>query len=142
MGLNISSNTDLVSISWEGFLDHRSGVGIRDNPYANSPLKSAVWAKGWNDAASCKPRPEDAIEAYFIIDDALDEKRGEGFLVYFGCPHQAIGVKHGEYRQLAEAKRSIPAGEAVYRVKLARRHGKHSVIELVAPASADNRAKK
>lgn len=128
-------NPAVVALNWEGFLAQQAGDASVSNPHMADPFKRAVWSKGWTDASAGLPKPETAIDAFFIVDDALEGQSKEGFQVFFGCPHRAIGAKHGEFLQLGDARRSINEGEPVYRVKLARRHDKHSVT-LMAPLTS------
>jgi hypothetical protein len=125
-------NPAVVAVNWEGFLAQQAGAAFVSNPHMADPFKRAVWLKGWTDARAGLPKPETAIDAFFIVDDVLEGQSTEGFQVFFGCPHRAIGAKHGEFLRLGDARRSIKKGEPVYRVKLARRHGEHSVM-LMAP---------
>lgn len=74
---------------------------------------------------------------YFICDDWCNSLGREGFAVYFGnAHHTAIGTKQGEYRTLREAIASIPAGETIMRVFLARRHGRH-IVRRISRTDAD-----
>lgn len=118
---------EVVAINWEGFEAHAEGIPYATNPYRAEPFKRALWSKGWCDGQHGRPAPETAFDAYWIVDDVMDGQTKEGFQVYFGCPFRAIGAKQGEYGQLGLALASVTATEAVYRVKLARRHGEHSV---------------
>ena len=74
------------------------------------------------------------MNAYFIIDDWCDDLHREGFVLMHGNPSDAIGTTQGEFRFLYEAidkaARSMVEREPLYRVKLARRHGTHSVRVL------------
>jgi hypothetical protein len=131
-------NPAVVAVNWEGFFAQQAGDAYSSNPYMPDPFKRAVWSKGWSDGRAGLLKPETAFDAYFIVDDALDGHSKEGYQVFYGCPHRAIGAKQGEFLQLGDARRSINSGEPVYRVKLARRHGEHSVT-LMAPLTAGSR---
>lgn len=128
-------NPGVVAVNWEGFLAQQAGETFISNPHMADPFKRAVWSKGWTDARAGLLKPETAFDAFFIVDDVLERQSKEGYQVFYGCPHRAIGAKHGEFLQLGEARRSICKDEPVYRVKLARRHGEHSVT-LMAPLAA------
>lgn len=78
-------------------------------------------------------------ECYFIVDDVLSGESGkEGFVVMYGNPETAIGVTLAEFKLLREAKaytalhieNSLFRNTKVYRVKLARRHGSHTVQRI------------
>lgn len=118
---------EYVAINWEGFEAHADGTRYAANPYMADPFKRALWSKGWSDGQQGRLKPETAFDGYWIVDDVLDERPNEGFQVYFGCPFRFIGTKQSEYLRLGQALASVPKTEAVYRVKLARRHGQHSV---------------
>ena len=80
-------------------------------------------------------------DAYFIVDDAMQHRNREGFGVMFGNPHTAIGTFQEEFVTLREARayaEKHARGEPIYRVFLARRHGKHKVIELRDMVVFDN----
>lgn len=64
---------------------------------------------------------------YFIVDDVISESGCEGFCLMHGDPHEARGFIQHESRTLRECLARVPAGETVYRVRLARRHGTHTV---------------
>jgi len=117
----------IVAIKWEGFEAHAEGMLYSANPYAADPFKRALWSKGWSDGQHKRAKPETAFDAYWIVDDVLDGQTKEGFQLFYGCPFRAIGTKQGEFLQLGLALAAVSDGEPVYRVKLARRHGDHSV---------------
>jgi hypothetical protein len=75
-------------------------------------------------------------DAYFIVDDVMQNRNREGFGVMFGNPHTAIGTFQAEFLTLREAKKYVrnQAGdnESFYRVFLARRHGSHRVQKINA----------
>lgn len=81
-------------------------------------------------------------DAYFIVDDVMQNRNREGFGVMFGNPHTAIGTFQDEFVTLREAtdyvKRHIVDGENFYRVFLARRHGAHKVVSLRAMIVFEN----
>jgi hypothetical protein len=68
-------------------------------------------------------------DAYFIVDDVMQNRNREGFGVMLGNPYTAIGTFQAEFVTLAEAETFIKNenGESYYRVFLARRHGSHKV---------------
>lgn len=125
--MNFHEEPAVVAINWEGFEAHAEGVPYSANPYAADPFKRALWSKGWSDGQYKRPKPETAFDAYWIVDDVLDGQRKEGFQLFYGCPFRAVGTKQGEFLHLGLALAAVSKGEAVYRVKLARRHGDHSV---------------
>jgi len=132
-------NPAVVAVNWEGFLAQQAGAAYVSNPYIADPFKRAVWSKGWTDASAGLLKPETAFDAFFIVDDVLQGQSGEGYQVFYGCPHRAIGAKHSEFLQFGDAQRSIHEDEPVYRVKLARRHGEHSVTLMAPLASTGGR---
>lgn len=72
-------------------------------------------------------------DTYFIVDDVMQNRNREGFGVMFGNPYTAIGTFQAEFVTLRDARayaEKRARGEPIYRVFLARRHGKHKVIEL------------
>lgn len=77
-------------------------------------------------------RPEH--DSYFVIDDVIGHRGREGYVVLYGNPHTACGTRCGEFLRLREACQYLRAhmdpGEQAYRVRLARRHGTHSVRPL------------
>lgn len=125
--MNFNEKPHIVAVNWEGFQAHAEGTAFAANPYGSDPFKRALWSKGWSDSFNGHPTPETAFEGYWIVDDTLDGQTKEGFQVFYGCPFRAIGTKQGQFLQLGLALASVPATEAVYRVRLARRHGEHSV---------------
>lgn len=125
--MNSNEKPHIVAVNWEGFQAQVEGTAFAANPYGADPFKRALWSKGWSDSFNGRQKPETAFEGYWIVDDTLDGQTKEGFQVFYGCPFRAIGTKQGEYAQLGLALASVPAIETVYRVKLARRHGEHSV---------------
>lgn len=70
------------------------------------------------------------LPAYFVVDDCINERGTEGFVLMHGDPSTAIGTEVKRDMLLlsikAYLKPKLKQGEVVYRVKLARRHGKHS----------------
>jgi hypothetical protein len=70
-------------------------------------------------------------DAYFIVDDVMQNRNREGFGVMFGNPHTAIGTFQAEFLTLREAMKYVRSkagdNENFYRVFLARRHGTHKV---------------
>lgn len=136
--MHFNEKPEVVAINWEGFEAHSEGIPYAANPYSAAPFQRALWSKGWCDGQHGRRAPETAFDAYWIVDDVLDGQTKEGFQAYFGCPFRAIGSKQGEYAQLALALAGSPAGEAVYRVKLARRHGQHSVTLIRTPGKPAN----
>jgi hypothetical protein len=70
-------------------------------------------------------------DAYFIVDDVMQNRNREGFGVMLGNPYTAIGTFQAEFVTLREAMKYVrnKAGdnENFYRVFLARRHGTHKV---------------
>ena len=131
--MHFNEKPEVVAINWEGFAAHGEGISYSANPHASDLFKRALWSKGWSDAQQKRHTPETAFDAYWIVDDVLDGQTKEGFQVYYGCPFRAVGTKQGEYAQLGLALAGIPENEAAYRVKLARRHGEHSVALLHKP---------
>lgn len=117
----------IVAINWEGIEAHAEGMLYSANPYAADPFKRALWSKGWSDGQHKRAKPETAFDAYWIVDDVLDGQTKEGFQLFYGCPFRAVGTRQGEFLQLCLALAAVSDGEPVYRVKLARRHGVHSV---------------
>ena len=69
-------------------------------------------------------------EAYYVVDDVLTNSSKEGFVVMYGDPMQAVGTNQFEAKTLRECKaylrRHTTPNEPVYRVRVARRHGKFS----------------
>jgi hypothetical protein len=67
--------------------------------------------------------------AYFVVDDVLQNSGREGFAVLIGDPETAIGTGQGEFATLKAAENFIKSekAESYYRVFLARRHGTHKV---------------
>jgi hypothetical protein len=128
--MHFNEKPEVVAINWEGFEARAEGVSYAVNPYATDPFKRALWSKGWCDREHGRLAPETAFDAYWIVDDALDGRAREGFQVFYGCPFRAIGTRQGEHLQLGLALASVPEAEPVYRVRLARRHGKHSVVHI------------
>jgi hypothetical protein len=129
--MKLTEKPEIVAINWEGFEAHTAGLSYAANPYFGDLFKRALWGKGWVDGKSGRLAPEtDYGNTYWIVDDCLDESREEGFQIFHGCPFRALGVKQGEYRTYGAALASIPADEVVFRVKLARRHGQHSVTRI------------
>jgi hypothetical protein len=134
--MRFNEKPEVVAINWEGFTAHCDGIPYYANPHASDLFKRALWSKGWSDAQQKRHAPETAFDAYWIVDDVLDGQTKEGFQVYYGCPFRAVGTKQGEYAQLGLALVGIPENEAAYRVKLARRHGEHSVALIRKPQEA------
>ena len=134
--MHFNEKPEVVAINWEGFTAHRDGIPYYANPHASDLFKRALWSKGWSDAQQERHAPETAFDAFWIVDDVLDGQTKEGFQVYYGCPFRAVGTKQGEYAQLGLALMGIPENEAAYRVKLARRHGEHSVALIRKPQEA------
>jgi hypothetical protein len=118
---------EYVSINWEGFAAQRDGVLFVNNPYGAGDIKRSLWSKGWQDGEGGMLKPESSYDCYWIVDDVLTNSSREGYQVYFGCPFTAFGVLQSEHLLRREALRAVPANEEVYRVRLARRHHKHSV---------------
>lgn len=79
------------------------------------------------------------MDAYFIVDDWCDSLNREGFAVFYGDPFTATGTLAREFRRLGEAVAYVskhtdtthPPHERGYRVRLARRHGSHSVTVIL-----------
>jgi hypothetical protein len=140
--MNFHEKPAIVAINWEGFEAHAEGMLYSANPYAADPFKRALWSKGWSDGQHKRPKPETAFDAYWIVDDVLDGQTKEGFQLFYGCPFRAVGTKQGEFLQLGLALAAVSEGEPVYRVKLARRHGDHSVklIREAGPGDKKNAA--
>jgi hypothetical protein len=138
--MHFNEKTEVVAINWEGFTAHCDGIPYYAIPHASELFKRALWSKGWSDAQQKRHAPETAFDAYWIVDDVLDGQTKEGFQVYYGCPFRAVGTKQGEYAQLGLALVGIPENEAAYRVKLARRHGEHSVALIRKPQEAGRAA--
>lgn len=71
------------------------------------------------------------MEAYFIVDDWCENLGCVGFVVHYGNPYTAIGTRQSECRLYHDATAYVAAhttaDETAYRVRLARRHGEHSV---------------
>lgn len=134
--MHLNEKPEVVAINWEGFTAHHDGIPYSANPHAGDLFKRALWAKGWSDAQQKRHAPDTAFDAYWVVDDVLDGQTKEGFQVYYGCPFRAVGTKQGEYSQLGLALASIHESEATYRVKLARRHGEHSVTLIRMPGEA------
>jgi ribosome modulation factor len=121
-GLNIEN----CLANWQGYMARVECYSASHNPHSDRYAR-ALWYKGWTDADNGLERPESCPpDCYLIIDDVVGNKTG--FVVMFGDPVRAIGTTRSEHRLYREALASIPAGETVYRVRLARRHGKHSAI--------------
>ena len=72
------------------------------------------------------------MKAYFIVDDVISERGVEGYEVMYGDPYEATGFKQSQHSLMREALASIPHGETVYRVFLARRHGKGKFVRIRA----------
>jgi len=74
------------------------------------------------------------MNSYFITDDVITQSGREGFEVVYGNPYTACGFSQYAALTLRECKAfvalRIAEGETVYRVRLARRHGEHSVKVL------------
>lgn len=74
------------------------------------------------------------MNAYYIVDDVINETGKEGFVVMHGDPHTAVGVEQFSSPLFREAKayvaRAMAPGEEVYRVLLARRHKEHQVTRM------------
>lgn len=138
--MHFSEKPEIVAINWEGFEAHAEGTLYAANPYKADPFNRALWSKGWCDRQDGRLKPETAFDGYWIVDDALNDQPGEGFQVYFGCPFRAIGTKQGEHLQFSLALASVPKTDAVYGVKLARRHGRHSVT-LIRKSGAEGSGK-
>ena len=134
--MQFNEKPEVVAINWQGYTAHCDGIPYYANPHASDLFKRALWSKGWSDAQQKRHAPETAFDAYWIVDDVLDGQTKEGFQVYYGCPFRAVGTKQGEYAQLGMALVGIPENEAAYRVKLARRHGEHSVTLIRKPQEA------
>lgn len=137
--MKTNENPAMVAICWEGFMAQSDGAALKANPYDRKQEtdKAAFWITGWVDASNGLAKPRMAVEAYWIVDDALQNAGGrEGFAVFYGCPHMAVGVQKTEHVLLREALASISMDEPVYRVKLARRHGKHTVTLLRQPETS------
>jgi len=131
--MHFNEKPEVVAINWEGFVAHGDAIPYSANPHTGDLFKRALWSKGWGDAQQKRHAPETAFDAYWIVDDVLDGQTKEGFQVYYGCPFRAVGTKQGEYDQLGLAIAGIPENEPAYRVKLARRHGEHSVALIRKP---------
>lgn len=74
-------------------------------------------------------------DCYFVLDDVINERGREGFVVMYGDPGEARGFDQGSFRTLREArayvlKHDALAGRDACRVFLARRHGAHRVVAL------------
>lgn len=136
VSMHFNEKPEVVAINWEGFAAHGEGIPYSANPHASDLFKRALWSKGWSDAQQKLHAPETAFDAYWIVDDVLDGQAKEGFQLYYGCPFRAIGTKQGEYAQLGLALAGIPQDEIAYRVKLARRHGEHSVAIIRRPGES------
>jgi len=67
---------------------------------------------------------------YWIVDDVIGESGREGFEVMHGNADTAEGYSQSAHKTLKAAIASIPKGEPVYRVRLARRNGAHSVKRI------------
>lgn len=79
-----------------------------------------------------KPTLDHIVEAYFVVDDYIDELNGEGFEVLYGNPYTAVGYKQGAYKTLREAIshiRRYSGDHRYYRVFLSRRHGSKARVE-------------
>lgn len=125
--MHFNEKPHIAAVNWEGFQARSEGIAFAANPYAADPFKRALWSKGWSDSFNGRLTPETAFDGFWIVDDVLDGQTKEGFQVFYGCPFRAIGTKQGEFALFGLALASVPEIEAVYRVKLARRHGEHSV---------------
>lgn len=75
------------------------------------------------------------INLYYIIDDCIDTSGTEGFVLMFGDPWTAIGVERYFARSIKELRGKVPEGEPLFRVRLARRHGEHSVCRINGAAA-------
>ena len=71
---------------------------------------------------------------YFIFDDVIGEDGTEGFHVLFGDPYVPAGTRQFAARTMGEClqwlRPHLTVDEPVYRVRLARRHGAHSVTAI------------
>lgn len=76
------------------------------------------------------------VNAYYVCDDSAFSVRGRGGVSYhvmYGNPWTAVGVAQDEFDTLAEAMeymRHHTGDSPMFRVKLERRHGEHSVNEI------------
>lgn len=70
-----------------------------------------------------EPVPVTLDNAYFIVDDVINERGDEGYEVLFGNPRLATGFKDSVHLLLRDAVAAVPKDEPIYRVKLQRRHG-------------------
>ncbi|CAN7631656.1 hypothetical protein [Massilia sp. LjRoot122] len=140
--MHFNEKPHIVAVNWEGFQAQGEGIAFAANPYAADPFKRALWSKGWSDSSNGRPAPETAFEGFWIVDDVLDGQAKEGFQVFYGCPFRAIGTKQGEFALLGLALASVPEIEAVYRVKLARRHGEHSVALIRTSGGSNGNVRK
>jgi hypothetical protein len=75
------------------------------------------------------------FDLYYIIDDCIDAKGTEGFVLMLGNPWTAIGADRGVARSIKELRCKVPDDEALFRVRLARRHGKHTVERINGAAA-------
>lgn len=69
------------------------------------------------------PVPTTLDNAYFIVDDVINERGDEGYEVMVGNPRLATGFSQAKFFKLSDAIASIPTGEPIYRTWLKRRHG-------------------
>jgi hypothetical protein len=67
---------------------------------------------------------------YFIVDDCIDERGTEGFALIYGDPWTAVGVSLHVSRSIKDLRARVPEDEPLFRVRLARRHGWHSVCRI------------
>ncbi len=72
---------------------------------------------------------------YFVVDDCINARGKEGFIVMAGDPVSALGCEMFKAKTLRECLAyllpHITRGERVYRVRLARRHGAHTASVLL-----------
>jgi hypothetical protein len=66
-------------------------------------------------------------DVYWVVDDCIDASGHEGYELLRGNPYSTVGVRIHAARRLHTVLAKVPHGEKVYRVRLARRHGTHSV---------------
>ncbi len=99
---------------------------------APGPLNAAIEAWQRKQAAGRAAIEEEARAAaarpaaYFVVDDVIDEAGREGFELLYGDALTATGTRVHSAKTLSECLARVPAGDPVYRVKLARRHGEFS----------------
>lgn len=114
-------------------------------PAAPGPLNQAIDAWMEEEEAARVEAEEERRAAgerpsvYFVVDDVIDEAGREGFELMHGDAQTATGYSVHRGHTLSECIARVPAGDPVYRVKLARRHGEFSckLIEGGARASAE-----